>query len=268
MAGALRHGLNQAGLHVFKHKKRILYISTVRPQLFDPNQAKVSAGLEAILATLRSYPRITRKQLAEKVLKRLLGEKSSDENSPEFQQAKNNLPTDLLWLAKAGHVIEFADGTLDLPLPPKAAEKPGGSPEAATRDVIEQEEPAEMEVATPLQVTEEPEIGAETATDQERSQERKSGSQEDLGPSHPAVEETSVVETVAAAEGIHVEAVQAVEDVQHPASVSSDSVPTSQEENISFQASEVEHPTNVAPALTPAAEEPHTADPTEHAALA
>jgi hypothetical protein len=267
MAGALRHGLNQAGLHVFKHKKRILYISTVRPQLFDPNQAKVSAGLEAILAALRSYPRITRKQLAEKVLKRLLGEKSSDENSPEFQQAKNSLPTDLLWLAKAGHVIEFADGTLDLPLPPKAVEKPAGSPEAATGDVLEQEEHAEMEVATPLQVAEEPEIGAETAADQERSQERESGSQEDLGPSHPAVEETPVVETVAAAEGVR--PAQAVEDVQHPASVSSDSVPTSEEENISFPASEVEeHPANAAPALTPAAEEPHTADPTEQAALA
>src|SRR5258708_21004844 len=49
MAGALRHGLNQAGLHVFKHKKRILYISTVRPQLFDSNQASLSPGLAAIL---------------------------------------------------------------------------------------------------------------------------------------------------------------------------------------------------------------------------
>ncbi|HEX4200461.1 MAG TPA: hypothetical protein VHY59_03010, partial [Chthoniobacterales bacterium] len=101
MAGALRHGLNQAGLHVFKHKKRILYISTIRPQLFDPNQARVSSGLEAILASLWSYPRITRKQLAEKVLKRLLGEKSTEENAPEYLQAKNSLPTDLLWLAKA-----------------------------------------------------------------------------------------------------------------------------------------------------------------------
>jgi acyl-[acyl carrier protein]--UDP-N-acetylglucosamine O-acyltransferase len=151
MAGALRHGLNQAGLHVFKHKKRILYISTIRPQLFDPNQAKVSAGLEAILATLRSYPRITRKQLAEKVLKRLIGEKSTDENSPEYLQARNSLPTDLLWLAKAGHVIEFADGTLDLPLPPKAIEKPGTAQEDAA-----EEEPGETEGATDLPITEEP----------------------------------------------------------------------------------------------------------------
>lgn len=122
IAGALRHGLNQAGLHVFKHKKRILYISTVRPQLFDPNQAPVSAGLAAVLAVLKSYPKITRKQLAEKILAKWLGEKAKEETSPEYQQAKASLVTDLIWLAKAGHVIEFADGTLDLPLPPRSLE--------------------------------------------------------------------------------------------------------------------------------------------------
>ena len=125
MAGALRHGLNQAGLHVFKHKKRILYISTVRPQLFDSNQASLSPGLAAILAALHSYPRITRKQLAEKVLAKLLGEKSRDPSSFEYVQGKTNLASDLLWLAKAGHVIEFSDGTLDLPLSPKAPEQKG-----------------------------------------------------------------------------------------------------------------------------------------------
>ncbi|MBV8586413.1 MAG: hypothetical protein JO308_09015 [Verrucomicrobia bacterium] len=119
MAGALRHGLNQGGLHVFKHKKRILYISTLRPQPFDLDQAAASPGLSAIFSALRSFPRITRKQLAEKVLAKLLGDKAKDEACPEYQQARTNLASDLLWLAKAGHVIEFSDGTLDLPLPPK-----------------------------------------------------------------------------------------------------------------------------------------------------
>jgi hypothetical protein len=126
IAGALRHGLNQAGLHVFKHKKRILYISTVRPQLFDSNQAPVSSNLSAILSAIRSYPKISRKQLAEKVLSKLAGPVSS-EASAEYQQAKTALATDLIWLAKAGHVIEFADGTLDLPLPPKLIEPDKGS---------------------------------------------------------------------------------------------------------------------------------------------
>jgi hypothetical protein len=172
--------LNQAGLHVFKHKKRILYISTIRPQLFDPNQAKVSSGVEAILASLRSYPRITRKQLAEKVLKRLLGEKSADENSPEYLQAKNSLPTDLLWLAKAGHVIEFADGTLDLPLPPKAVEKPGATGDSGAQDEGASEEQAETESAV------------DVSTIEETPQEVEATSEESV--EHPAVEQQPFVE--------------------------------------------------------------------------
>jgi hypothetical protein len=139
IAGALRHGLNHAGLHVFKHKKRILYISTVRPQLFDPNQASVSSSLSAILSAIKSYPKISRKQLAEKVLNKLTGEHSADEASPEYQQAKTALATDLIWLAKAGHVIEFADGTLDLPLPPKPAESGRGSTHPSAQQSLETE---------------------------------------------------------------------------------------------------------------------------------
>jgi hypothetical protein len=159
MAGALRHGLNQAGLHVFKHKKRILYISTVRPQLFDSNQASLSPGLAAILAALHSYPRITRKQLAEKVLAKLLGEKSRDPSSSEYVQGKTNLASDLLWLAKAGHVIEFSDGTLDLPLSPKAPEQKGPieslSPvvPAATGSAVPKEE-ADLATVEPETLTE------------------------------------------------------------------------------------------------------------------
>jgi hypothetical protein len=140
IAGALRHGLNQAGLHVFKHKKRILYISTVRPQLFDANQASVSTGLSVILSTIKSYPKISRKQLAEKALAKLIGEKSTDESSEEYQHAKTTLATDLIWLAKAGHVIEFADGTLDLPLPPRSLETAKGGSNPGTQTNLESEE--------------------------------------------------------------------------------------------------------------------------------
>jgi hypothetical protein len=148
MAGALRHGLNQAGLHVFRHKKRILYISTARPQVFDPNQASVSPSLSAILSTIRSYPRIARKQLAEKVLSKLIGQKPIDEASEEYQHARTSLATDLIWLAKAGHIIEFADGTLDLPLPPKPVAKPASEtaeqPGSAANAIAEASEPSDV----------------------------------------------------------------------------------------------------------------------------
>ena len=139
IAGALRHGLNQAGLHVFKHKKRILYISTVRPQLFDLSQGSVSAGLSAILSTVKSYPKISRKQLAEKVLSKVIGAKSADESNEVYQQARTALASNLIWLAKAGHVIEFADGTLDLPLPPRQTEPAKSAPAAPASAPLQEE---------------------------------------------------------------------------------------------------------------------------------
>jgi len=149
IAGSLRHGLNQAGLHVFKHKKRILYISTVRPQLFDQNQASVSSGLSSILCAIRSFPKISRKQLAEKILSKLGSTGPSDEASAEHQHAKTALATDLIWLAKAGHVIEFADGTLDLPLPPKPAEPDKGSPRPPAPGTPKDVEVTTRELAIP-----------------------------------------------------------------------------------------------------------------------
>jgi hypothetical protein len=295
MAGALRHGLNQAGLHVFKHKKRILYISTIRPQLFDSNQAQVSSGLDAILATLRSYPRITRKQLAEKVLKRLLGEKSTEETSPEYLQAKNSLPTDLLWLAKAGHVIEFADGTLDLPLPPKAAEKPGATHEAGAKDAGDQEDQAESEIASDLQITEEGEGILDAPIEEPTSREPEPESHEDLGHSHPAAEEheAPVAESVSPTEVVehtetvhHSEHFPTVENVPgtkishqaedvHPGenlpdseSDPSDSIPSAEGENASLQVPQAEkHPADVNHPHAPATGETQVAEPTGHTAI-
>jgi hypothetical protein len=178
IAGALRHGLNQAGLHVFKHKKRILYISNVRPQLFDPNQASVSSNLAAILSTIKSYPKISRKQLAEKVLAKLIGARSTDEASSEYQHAKTALATDLIWLAKAGHVIEFADGTLDLPLSPKPAEPEKGTvrPSAHFNHEIEKagsspDEEAETALLEAEELPADPEGEPSSAADEARSPE-------------------------------------------------------------------------------------------------
>jgi hypothetical protein len=112
--------------------------------------------------------------LAEKALGKLIGEKSTDESSPEYLQAKTTLATDLIWLAKAGHVIEFADGTLDLPLPPRPIEAAKGGAQPSARQNLEGDEtdgPADDESSTALLETSElsaeskPEVTADTQAD-------------------------------------------------------------------------------------------------------
>lgn len=119
----LRPSFVEAGLHFFKHRKRILYISPIRPQRHASGQV-FSAGIAAILGAVESQPKITRPQLAAK----LLGE---NHEAPDFAQRKAALAGDLHYLVHAGHVIEFHDGTLDLPLSPKAeAHEPAEKPAA------------------------------------------------------------------------------------------------------------------------------------------
>ena len=177
----LRQGLQNAGLHIFKHRKRVVYVSLARPHPFSADGA-VSPNVAAILETVARFPLCTRKLLAEQVLSRLLGtgpqagagmvadqapaspvevthiatESSdvkpaqtvpSDEVATESEtkindaspanatptalasddplaKAKVGLAADLRFLVQSGHLIEFHNGTFDLPLPPRPKEQP------------------------------------------------------------------------------------------------------------------------------------------------
>lgn len=89
-----------AGLQIFRHRKGMLFVSAIRPKSLDEPAAADS--VRAIVQTLQASPRLNRKELAEK-----LG--ALDESK------KLALASDLHWLVREGHVIEFSDGALDLP---------------------------------------------------------------------------------------------------------------------------------------------------------
>jgi len=103
LAGRFR----QAGLHVFRHRRGMLFVSPLRPQPFIHEQTGVSELVNAIVKTLAENPGIPRKDLAGKLIVDLTPE--------EAEPRKMALASDLHWLISAGHVIEFNDGSLDLP---------------------------------------------------------------------------------------------------------------------------------------------------------
>ncbi len=109
----LRPFFAEAGLHFFKHRKRLLHVSAHKPVRHAAGQV-FSDGIAAILAAVDGTPRIKRPALAVK----LLGEQH---DAPDLAPRKAALASDLHYLILSGHVIEFADGVLELPLAPKAA---------------------------------------------------------------------------------------------------------------------------------------------------
>jgi hypothetical protein len=126
MVNALRPYFAEAGLTFFKHRKRMLFVCTVKPQRHPAGQV-FSDGISTILQTIEATPRIKRPQLAT----RILGEA---QDTPEYTARKAQLASDLHYLIHIGHVIEFSDGVLELPLAPNAKpehEQKGGRPAAA-----------------------------------------------------------------------------------------------------------------------------------------
>jgi hypothetical protein len=103
LIGAFR----QNALHIFRHRKGMLFVSPVRARPFQHGNSSVSPSVAAILAALRGNPGINRKQLLEK-----LPPNEIDESDAE--KRKLALASDLHWLIGEGHVIEFNDGALDL----------------------------------------------------------------------------------------------------------------------------------------------------------
>ena len=64
LAGRFR----QNGLHVFRQRRGMLFVSPIRPRAFVHEHAGVSSSVNAILEAVRVPPGINRKQLLEKLI--------------------------------------------------------------------------------------------------------------------------------------------------------------------------------------------------------
>ena len=103
LAGRFR----QNGLHIFRQRRGMLFVSPIRVRAFVHEQAGVSRLVNAILKAVSATAGINRKQLFET----LTGNGASENAEPR----RLALASDLRWLINEGYVIEFNDGSLDLP---------------------------------------------------------------------------------------------------------------------------------------------------------
>jgi len=123
---ALRRELSKHGLCTFKHGKKALYVSAIRPKVLAEHPA--SPQIVEILEAIQSAAACTRQELANQ----LLGSKNAgapDHAEPINQEvasstatlsaaeekARGELAANLRWLIAEGYIIEFQDGKLALP---------------------------------------------------------------------------------------------------------------------------------------------------------
>lgn len=143
MMQELSAGLRQAGLNIFRHRRGMLFVSPVRARVFGHERAGVSSSINAILEKVAATPGINRKQLAEQLA-------VTDADAAAAERAKMTLANDLHWLIREGYVIEFNDGTLDLPRAkapaPIAEEKPATALDASPSQPVPNDAAGETEV--------------------------------------------------------------------------------------------------------------------------
>lgn len=119
MVNALRPYFNEAGLHLFKWKRKILFASAIRPHRHPEGQA-FSDGISAILTAVGEHPGMKRPQLAAKLIGTLAPD-AGEEAQKEHTDKLAALASDLHYLVHLGHVVEFQNGCLELPHPRKEA---------------------------------------------------------------------------------------------------------------------------------------------------
>lgn len=98
--------LRSSGLHIFRHRKGMLFVSAIRPRPI--RDEPVSDAVEAILRAVRGSPGINRKTMAQTLISTEIGNETAE-------KLRLSLAANLRWLIGEGHLIEFNDGALDLP---------------------------------------------------------------------------------------------------------------------------------------------------------
>jgi len=166
------------GLQFFKVNKSITHVSVARPHYLDLALTPVSDGVKRIVDYVNANPKCTRRKLMEVLAPsppptpsttttEVQPSPTSEPQGPQTAAPtpeQNALIGDLHWLIHQGHVIEFANGTLEtakkpLPRPPrpaskteeKAVEKPGGELEQTAATETEATDTAAPQSAAPAQ---------------------------------------------------------------------------------------------------------------------
>jgi hypothetical protein len=132
VATALSQQFAGQGLQFFKVNHTVTHVSVARPRYLDLDATPVSEGVKRIVQFINAQPKCTRRKLTD-VLAPFPppappAEGAAAPPPAEATPEQTALAGDLHWLIHEGHVIEFANGTLEtakkpLPRPPKP-EKP------------------------------------------------------------------------------------------------------------------------------------------------
>jgi hypothetical protein len=209
----------EVNLHIFRHRRGMLFVSPVFPRPLTEQQTAVSSQVRTIVEAIGAQPRIGRKELADKLIGDQKIVEAAMPAAEEVERAKLALASDLLWLISAGHVIEFNDGSLDLP---RVKTKQKDKEESA--EAVFEAEPKQEPVVEPAVLA--------------APESNEGGPAAEITESRPANTEARVEAAAPSNAGTHektddvIEAVVSTADPDKPASAAMDASTTTEESEI------------------------------------
>jgi hypothetical protein len=150
IATVLSQQFASRGLQFFKVNRTITHVSVARPHYLDFEATPVSEGVKRIVDFINATAKCTRRQLVEALAPSPapMPIPVAPDQAPAAVPAASNEPTpeqtavvsDLHWLIHQGHVIEFANGSLETakkplvkpPRPPAKPPQPSGESSTQT----------------------------------------------------------------------------------------------------------------------------------------
>ena len=108
------------GLQFFKVNRTVTHVAVARPHYLDLDAEPVSEGVKRIVQFINATPKCTRRRLVESLAPSAAPPKTESTTpaavpaeAAELSPEANAVNGDLHWLIHQGHVIEFANGTLE-----------------------------------------------------------------------------------------------------------------------------------------------------------
>jgi hypothetical protein len=132
LATVLSQQFASHGLHFFKVNRTVTHVSVARPSFLDLETTPVSDNVKRIVEFIQSNPKCSRRKLFEALAPGAVATTQPVAEGapvPELSPEASTIISDLHWLVHQGHVIEFANGTLETAKKPMP--KPAKQPKAA-----------------------------------------------------------------------------------------------------------------------------------------
>ena len=173
IATVLSQQFASRGLQFFKVNKTVTHVSVARPHFLDLEAVPVSDGVKRIVDYINAHPKCNRRKLVESLSPTPAAMAAPVAPTPAAEPgaAATEAPavagptpeqtaiiSDLHWLIHQGHVIEFANGSLEtakkpLPKPPKPEPKPKAPAQASAPAAAAEGTVAAEAVAAPVEVS-------------------------------------------------------------------------------------------------------------------